>query len=220
MKRLNFLSFAVFSAFLFTSLTKVQAVAAEGSSYEEVSYDDLVQRLSKKKSKLSDSSLNSFDDIMIHAGAGLVTSVSSYNINQKDVVRQHTGFQLSFGIDLFSPNWSAEAALRNFGTGNSGTESRSLRETDMKIMYRSTPNGGMGFRGGAGLATRYLKINDDMNGISINDTTPALIGFLGADSYVNKNFSVGFEAGLRSAMVGRTVDKNSLDFMLRLDTYF
>jgi len=190
--------------------------------YEEVSYDDLVNQISHRKSQLNsrqETSAN-FDNLMIHAGLGLVTTATSINYQGSNNLKYQNGFQLSMGIDLFSESWATEGVIRNFGQSTSGSEIRSLRELDLKILYRGTPANRVGLRAGAGLGTRYFKLSDSANGITIDDTTPTALAFAGFDIYLSKGVSIGIETGLRSAMVSSTTDKNSMDTTLRLDTYF
>jgi hypothetical protein len=196
--------------------TKVHA-----AEYEEVTYEDLVNRLNKKKVSIENSSgHHPMDDILIHAGAGLVTSVTSIKINDQNFTRQQNGFQLSMGIDLFSDQWAAEGTILNFGTENSGSETRSLHEVQMKVIYRNKMNAQMGVRVGGGFSTRTLKISDPVAGLYINDTTPAWAGSLGLDSYLTKSFSIGADLSLKSAMIATTTDKSSVDFTIRLNSYF
>lgn len=102
-------------------------VQAQSQDYEEVSYEDLIQRLSKKKTKVMNEQVGAsvLDDIMIHAGIGLTTSALNYFDGKGTGEKHANGFQLSFGIDLFSPNWAS---------GNVGAKSwwfdRSKKEID------------------------------------------------------------------------------------------
>lgn len=202
---------------LLTLSTLVQAAG----EYEEVSYDDLVNQLNKKKTSVIRGANDPFDDIQLHAGLGLITSANSVNTGgEKDVLKYQNGFQLSLGIDLFSPHWTAETALRNFGQAKSGTETRSLREFDLKFMHRDTLSGKAGFRLGAGIGNRYLKIDDPTNNIGINDNTPTALFFGGIDAFASKKLSLGLEAGLRTSMINQTADKSAVDLTVRLDTYF
>ncbi len=200
----------------------VHSPKVQAEEYEEVSYDDLVNQISHRKSQINsrqETSAN-FDNLLIHAGIGLVTTATSINYQGNDNLKYQNGFELSMGIDLFSENWATEGVIRNFGQSTSGSETRSLRELDLKILYRSSPLNKFGFRAGAGLGTRYFKLSDSANGASIDDTTPTALAFGGLDVYLSKNVSLGIEAGLRSAMVSSTTDKNSIDTALHLDTYF
>lgn len=212
MKNKKTFQLALIAVTLFSTLVQ----AAE---YEEVSYDDLVNQLHQKKSSVrKGGNLDSLDNNRIHAGFGLVTTANSVNINGSDSTKYQNGFQISLGIDLFSPEWAAEGALRNFGQANSGSESRSLREFDLKFMRRDALTAGAGYRLGAGVGSRYMKISDE--NVSIEDNTPTAVLFGGIDMFAAKSLTIGMEAGLRTAMVTNTADKNAFDLMLRLDTYF
>jgi hypothetical protein len=161
------------------------------------------------------------DQIQLHAGLGLISSANSIRAaGQRDQIKYQSGFQLTLGIDLFSPSWVAETALRNFGQVRSGTEVRSLREFDLKLMNRNLISDVTGYRAGLGIGHRYLKIDDEANNLSINDNTPTALFFVGLETYLSKTLSIGLEAGLRSSMVIETADKASADLTLRLDTYF
>lgn len=201
--------------FIFTINTKVQA-----QEYEEVSYDELVNRLSKKKNSISQSTnSNVLDEIMIHAGFGLSTSSLSYEVSGVPAQKQISGFQLSLGIDLFSPQWVAEGAIRNFGSQETASEVKSFREMDLKIMYKSlVETNSLYFHLGTGITTRYLKISN--YGSEVNETTPASVFFIGLDNPLSKFLSVGFDLSYRSGMLNKSIDKSSVDLMLRMDTHF
>lgn len=203
--------------FLAAILTSTLAQAA--ADYEEVSYDDLVNQINKRKNSVVRNANDPLDSIKIHAGLGLLTSANNVNTGRgSDTIKYQNGFQLSLGIDLFSPQWAAETTLRNFGQAKSGSETRSLREFDLKLMHRDMMSSSSGYRFGAGIGTRYLKVDDiDVN---IDDSTPTALIFGGLDIYAAKNFSVGAEAGFRTSMVNQTADRGALDLTIRLDTYF
>lgn len=191
------------------------------ADYEEVSYDDLLNQINKRKSHVIQNANDPLDQMRLHAGFGLITSANNINTGGgRDTLKYQNGFQLSLGIDLFSPNWIAETSLRNFGQAHSGTETRSLREFDLKLMRRDLFSDTVGYRAGAGLGNRYLKVDDGANEISIDDNTPTALLFGGLDAYIKKNFSIGLETGLRTSMVNQTADKSSLDLTVRLDTSF
>ncbi|MEZ0391539.1 MAG: hypothetical protein ACAH59_04945 [Pseudobdellovibrionaceae bacterium] len=201
---------------LFFASTLVQA-----AEYEEVSYDDLVNQLNKRKTSVQRGSNDPLDDIQLHAGFGLITSANNVNTGGgRDTLKYQNGFQMSLGIDLFSPSWTSELALRNFGQAKSGTETRSLREFDLKFMNRNHLSEGAGYRIGAGIGNRYLKIDDEYNDVSIDDSTPIAVFFGGLDAFVSKNLSLGIETGIRTSMINSTADRSALDLTIRLDTYF
>lgn len=192
----------------------------QADEVEEISYQDLVNQLSAKKNSYRNPVTDPLDSIQIHAGLGLITSANKASTPNGSATRFQNGFQLSLGIDLFSQDWAAEAALRNFGQATTGTETRSLREFDLKMMNRGPFIGATNYRLGAGLGTRYLKVTDGRNDVSIDDSTPTGILFGGIDAFVNKNISMGVEAGFRTSMVNDTADKGAMDMMVRFDTYF
>jgi hypothetical protein len=207
---------------LFLSVLLGSTLVQAAGEYEEVSYDDLVNQINKRKSSVIRNANDPLDDIKLHAGFGLITSANNVRTTSggRDTLKYQNGFQISLGIDLFSPNWSSELAIRNFGKAESGTETRSLREFDLKFMNRDHWTDKTGYRLGAGIGNRYLKIDDEYNEVSVNDTTPTALLFGGIDAFASKNLSIGVEAGLRTSMVNQSADKNSFDLTVRLDTYF
>ncbi len=205
-----------FVGLLFLLETKVQA-----QEYEEVSYEDLVNQINKKRARVSETSNNTsiLDDITIHAGFGLLTSSMLVSESVRNSQIQLNGFQLSFGIDLFSPLWVAEAAIRNFGSGSSGSANYSFRELDMKVLYRSAANpGDIGIRVGGGLATQYLTLNDV--GASIDESAPASVVFAGVESKVSRNLAIGAELGYRNSLLSNAANRDSVDLTFRLDSFF
>ena len=197
---------------------KVQAQTTE--KYEEISYDDLVNRLSKKKSQYANPTTDTLDEISLHAGVGLMTNFSNIRVDGTNYSRQLNGFQVSFGIDLLNPSFLAEGAIRNYGSTSRGSESITLRETDMRVLYRGRLSEKGGFRAGTGLATRNLKFEDRSSGLEASESTPAWIFFAGLEANINKYLSMGLEAGYRSSMVSKSADKGGVDLMMRLDTHF
>lgn len=189
------------------------------SEVEEVGYEELVQQINQKKSRIIRGANDPLDSLKIHAGLGLISSMTTVNTGARsDGNKYQNGFQLSLGIDLFSPIWATEASLRNFGQAKSLSETKSLREFDLKFMNKDYISSNMGYRLGAGIGTRYLRITDVDT--DIDESTPTAIIFGGLDVFASKNVSVGLEAGYRTSMVNRTADKGGMDLSLRFDTYF
>lgn len=187
---------------------------------EELSYSDLVDQLREKRRRVASPIINPLDDIALHASVAMATSLSSFEVDGRNMTRGMNGFQIALGIDLFDPSWMAELALRNFGTRESGTESQSLREVDLKVLHRVSIGQKLGYRVGAGLSTRYLKFSDPAYDVSLSEESPNLIFATGLDSYVTDHVSLGAEIGFRTALVDQSMDKNSVDLMLRLETSF
>lgn len=187
--------------------------------YEEISYDQLLDRLSKKRTTIMSSNDSTFDSIKLHAGFGLLTSVASIQTSGSDVKMQN-GFDLTLGIDLFSPNWTSEFAIRNFGTTENGSESRSLREFALKTFYRKGVNQKIAWKIGGGFGSRTLRVTDAPRNVYINETTPSLIGFGGIETFLSPKLSLGFELGARTALSSRAADQGSIDGAVRIDTHF
>lgn len=209
---LFFLTLAIFSP------TIVRAIEAE---VEEVTYDDLIQRLNQTKTRFQkDLNPHPFDTIFFHASVGIATSVTNVSVAGNNSYKYQNGFELALGVDLFSPFWRSEAVIRNFGLSQSGTESRSLREFDLKVFGVVPTNSQASLLLGTGLGTRYFKMNDDFNGVYISETTPVGLFLAAIQTRLTNSLGLTFELGLRSALVNHTVDKNSADLTVKIDTTF
>lgn len=194
---------------------------AQSAEYEELSYEDLVEQISRKKQKvIRATETNPLDDIKLHAGIGLITAMNNMRVNDQTFTRAMNGFEISLGIDLFSRHWTSEAVLRNFGTSSSGSESRSLREFDLRVLHRNALGSQLGYRLGSGLGTRYFKFSDPQRRASLSEEVPCLLGFAGLETPATPNVNLGAELGLRHPMIDSSSDKTSLDLMVRLDTTF
>ena len=93
------------------------ASTADANEYEELSYEDLVEQISRKKQKvIRQTETNPLDDIQLHAGIGLITALNTMSVGDRSFARTMQGFEISMGIDLFSRFWTSEAVLRTFGS--------------------------------------------------------------------------------------------------------
>jgi len=195
------------------------ARSAEDPEYEEVSYDDLLQRISHKKTYLKQESASPFDDVLIHVGLGYVTAFSQTSIQGNNLSNQFSGLQLSLGINLFSPHWYSEAAWRNYGVQNHFTQETGLRELDFRLGYQDALNGQWNYRLGTGLATRFFHYSDTAKDINIDATTPAMMINFGLFAKMSEFVSLGAEASFRSPLVSSN-DKGSWDLSLQTLTSF
>lgn len=196
------------------------ARAAE-AGVEELSYQDLVDQLKAKRRKpVAPRRAHQLDEINLHASIAMAASFNNYRVQDRSLSRGMNGFQIGLGIDLFSPQWMAELALRNFGTRESGTESHALREVDLKVMHRQSLGAKLGFRAGTGLSTRYIRFTDPIHNVSVSEESPNLIVAGGLDSFLTDRVNVGAELSLRTALVDQSLDRNSADLMVRLETSF
>lgn len=194
--------------------------SAKASEYEEVSYEDLVRKLNSRTGRTSAPVSHPFDDIQVHTGFGFISSMSEVQYQNSSSTRPHYGFQISLGVDLFSSYWAAETSLRNFSPSNQDSESRQLRETDVRVIYKDRGGSGFGYRLGFGLGTRELRINDPLKNISFGENTPIGIGLVGLDQRINRNFSIGLDMGIRPSLVSRSADKIAMDLTLVMAAAF
>lgn len=202
-------------------VTIISSLAWAATETEEVTYDDLVNQLQQKRRRVEKSTAeHPLDHLQIHAGVGLISSTNRLEIPESRGERTLNGFQISVGIDLFSPEWVSEIVLRNFGTSERGSETRSLRELDLRAFYRGSLSRQLGYRLGGGLGTRYFRFADSRLRISRGEETPCFVGFGGFESYLSNQVSLGVELGARTALLDRSIDRSSFDLMVRLDTFF
>lgn len=199
--------------------TLVQASEPKDSrDYQEVTYDDLLNELSSKQKQQTANGYSPFDQVMIHAGLGYISSFSNYQANNQNFSRFQTGLQLSLGIDLFSPNWYSEGVFRNYGVSSQGDETINLKEFDLKVGYKAPLSGVWSYTLATGLANRFLTIQDPSRDIHVDSTTPSLLVSGGVYLNPNRNVAIGVETSAHSALVSRTADKDSFDFALRVIT--
>lgn len=214
---LKSIPFALISFALLTTPTLVQA-ASPGAEYQEVSYDDLLNELSAKKKNITNANVSSFDAVRLHAGIGYVNSFTNISAQKQNFNRHATGIQVSMGMDLFSPHWYAEGILKNYGLTNIGDEELSLRELDLKLGYTNKLESIWSYNLSSGLSNRFLRFSDPTKNIDVDSTTPSLIISTGFNGQVHKNVSLGVEVSAHTAVISRTIDKNSFDLAFRITT--
>lgn len=192
----------------------------QAADYEEVSYDSLLNELSGKKNKLITNASNSmlYSDIQIHAGYAWVGTSSQVKYDGHSEMFFQNGMQLNLGIDLFSYNWLAEGSYKNFGTQSTASKKTSLREFDLKVIYRDHITERLDYRLGAGLSTRYLKFKNSK--INKSETTPFSLLSAGIESHLSKNMSLGLESSIKTSMLSESIDKNAIDLSFKLEASF
>lgn len=200
---------------LFSLPSKVQAA----EDVEELTYDQILSRLSQKKTYLQQDQSTAFDNVRIHVGMGFVNSLSSYEVANSSEQQMLTGMQLSVGIDLLSRSWYSEAAWRNFGYTRNGSAETGLRELDLKVGYRTDLTENVDLCTGFGLATRYLNYSDPSRDITFRATTPAFAFNVDFLAKVSRQVSAGLATSYRSSLISST-DRGSIDFGLQLTSFF
>ncbi len=216
----NFLSFPIILSVALGMSFTLHSKIAKSAEYEEMTYDELVNRLQKKKNKPLETNRDSLEDIQLHAGFGLINSVNTIEINDIKKSKDQAGFQISFGIDLFSPYFLCETTLRNYENAMIGSQTRNLRELELKVLHRDLFSPQLGYRLGLGISNRSIRISDPQQNIYLTETSPAGLLVFGMEALLTKNLSFGLDLNQKWALVTRTADKQALDFTMRMDTHF
>ncbi|QLY26859.1 hypothetical protein [Bdellovibrio sp. KM01] len=215
MTKLKTIQFAVVSLFTICSSTMVWA--ASGADYQEVSYDDLVNELSQKKSSYEQIKKDA-DGPQSHIGIGYVNGFTNVSTSGANFNRRTTGVQLSAGRDLSSRNLYGEVIFRNYGSNDSSSDSFSLRELEGKFGYTNAIQGVWNYSLSTGLSARMMKYDNAIQDLHVDETTPSLVIASGLFAQIHQNISVGVEASARTALVNKPSDKDSFDFAFRLNT--
>lgn len=206
---------------LVVSLSFVQAARAT-ENYS--SYDDIVRELkgSEVSTSVSGSPTSEFDSVRIHVGTGLVSSHANLKTpSNLPSSASLNGYEVFVGIDLFSRNWMAEGAARSFNPEKFNDTNIALREFDLKVVYKDFLGKTLYWRGGAGMAARYISFDQKPEGLSSDSyTTPASIFLIGFGAQFNSNLSLGADFNYRTALINDTIDKNAIDGNLRLTGTF
>ncbi|HVK60231.1 MAG TPA: hypothetical protein VM432_01725 [Bdellovibrionales bacterium] len=198
---------------------------AEDEESQMIDYDTIVDQLHRetntsKTKRPGGGSDDPFAEVWMHGGVGLATVIQSVHLESgKSHVLNQRGIQAALGIDLFSPNWMAEGTARNFGESEENAIRSTIQEFELKVLYKNRTGQRLGYRVGGGLTARYLSIKEP--GEAQKDyTTPSSVATAGLDFYMNDRFSIGADLNGRSAMIGETIDKNSIDGTIRVDAHF
>ncbi|MBT4762488.1 MAG: hypothetical protein HOO06_12370 [Bdellovibrionaceae bacterium] len=224
--------FLIISLFLYASSTRLFAASVDE---DLVGFDGIIKELSQGRTTYRSNYSDPFDNVLIHAGVGLVNSHITLTPGlSEDISGFHKGVEANIGIDLFSKNWKAEGTVRSYGDQKVDNNPLSLKEFDLKIVYQNNANRNLKYHFAFGLAARYLDVrytkqtikeNDDVTVSNLNQvheeyTTPSSILAAGASTYISKGLSMGVEFSYRNAMIDETIDKSSFDAIFRVDTHF
>lgn len=205
----------------------------ESSDY--VNYDSIVEDLQKQTAKPTPTAARStsrksswfssngpggdpFENVWIHAGVGFAQTTESLALpNGRDAYMSGRGVQAAIGIDILGPSLTAEGAVRTFGETDDSSSKITLKEFDLKLLYKKRVSH-FGFRAGGGLSARYMTVRSGIDNYDI--TTPASVVALGGDVYISPQLSIGVDFATRNAMISETFDKTSFDGTVRIDTHF
>lgn len=207
-------------------VTLVQAAFFSLAQAEDYSsYDDIIRELKGSTSaplQLGEPNTSSLESVKIHAGVALVSSRVNLNLPQgAPSTKNMRGVEAAFGIDLFSPRWIAEGAVRSYNREKYSNTNMTLKEFDLKLVHKHMLDSKNFVRVGGGMAARYLDFDHSPVGSEPTSyTTPASVMLLGIGSQITPGISITAEANYRSAMISETADDSSVDGAIRLTGSF
>lgn len=195
-----------------------------------VPYESIVDELQKKQATPNNTSSarrgslfsgggDPFENVWIHAGAGFTQMTQMIELpNGVGYYNGARGVQASVGIDILGPNLAAEGAVRSFGEVDDSSTKVSLKEFDLKILFKTRPQPRLGLRIGGGLSARYMTVHSGLTTYDL--TTPASVLTAGGDIYLTSSISMGMDVSARTAMITDSFDRQSYDGTVRIDTHF
>jgi hypothetical protein len=212
-------------AILMTALAFVGLYSQPSFCDEEnyTGYDSIVKELSESRTSVdSAGATDPYDQIRFHAGLSLITSQLSLNLpSSLPDTKTLRGLEARLGIDLFTPHWVAEGAIRTFQPEALGVGEVSLREFDLNVVYHTSPKRSVDFILGGGLAARYLDIRGAYSeSFTRRNTTPASIFFAGINAHVTKSLGLGILLSYRTPLVNDTADDGAIDGGLTIAALF
>ncbi len=215
---ITFLSALILGLSLIISAGTAFAYDEDYNSYED--YDSIVGDLSSRTTGRRSEDLIDLDSMKLHAGFGMTNTLIDLRSNGNNpgkVTLQ--GFQISLGIDLFSPNVVTEVGLINYNSVSKDSYKYSLKEFDLKTYYRHHLNRIVALRGGAGLGVRYFDIRDPENG-STEYTNPVAQLLVGGEAKLGKKLSFITELSYKNSMSSASPEKGALDLAFKVDGHF
>ncbi|MCC6278566.1 MAG: hypothetical protein IT289_11690 [Oligoflexia bacterium] len=188
--------------------------------------DDLYSpQISSKKKSSSDDDLSIFDDVRLHAGVAYLTSFQEIPLGPG--VRERggiNGFDLNFGIDLFSQHWIAEGHVMNFPETSLGDSRVSSNGFGLRILYDTAVAEGLTVHGGVGVASRAFNIKSTSKtplnrrfDRTFQTGSTVLVG--GIDYWPTGQLSFGLEISNHLPMASDQ-DPNSLELAIKLNGHF
>ncbi|MCX7978552.1 MAG: hypothetical protein N2578_06065 [Bdellovibrionaceae bacterium] len=181
-----------------------------------MSYEDLLKEINRSKNRITRRSEDPFQSVKLHTGFGYVNSFKTLLLGQGRQTRFHSGVELSLGVDLFSEEWYAEGAIRNYGLSRQGAEEILSRQIDLKFGHKSELAAPWAVRLEAGLSNHTLRVTDDHKGLITDELSPSLLVSGELSAQINKFISFGLEASGRNPILQRGIDRGSIDFMMSL----
>lgn len=188
------------------------------------SYDSIVRDLTTSNSYdvRNEHQKDALDTIRFHFGVGMLSSQLNLD-TPANTPRSTTlhGYEFSFGIDLFSPEWLAQTDLRAYEPDDIGNNQINFKEFDLLIMHNSQLSSQISWSIGGGLSARYLDFRTPVaTGVDPSNSTPASVLNTSLGYALTPAFAVEITGSYRSRLVQNTSDGGSMDASLRLVGHF
>ena len=197
------------------------AHADDSGSYS--SFDSIVKELSSSRINSSvETTPPPIESIKFHASLGFTTSLVQLDLpNDLPDSKSMRGIELRLGIDLFSPHWVAEGAVRTFTPEPFLNGEITLKEFDLLFVYKNSVNKPLNFSFGGGMTSRYMDLRGiNISGVDTSSATPASVILAGASTAFSESFSLGAAISYRDALVSKTADEGSIDGTLQFNGRF
>lgn len=188
----------------------VQAVAS--TDYEELTYQDLVDQLSQKKSNLVKQNTPSPEQ-NYQVRVGFTNSFAKVNAPSSHYDISQGGVMVGFGLELEQKKWYAEGLFKNFSSSDHPNISVSFRELEARMGLQTQLEQKYAFKAFAGGNFRFLDYRDLKAGKSENLMTPSLNVGLAGEVFMNQIFSMGAEWVYRSPLASSS-DLGSWDLSI------
>ncbi len=206
---------------LTTYVLMISLFMAPQQGWSQSGYDAIIDDLTSRQSTRTQRNLPPPDvlsDVNIYLGAGWVNTFFQPVHSDSQSVLWNSGVVLTLGIDLFSTRWMAEGSLKNFGTTTQGLHEYQLKDFDLKLVRQSAPGWPVRSRWGLGVGGRYLEHRGPEGSSSYS--TPYAMALAGLSAVLSSHLQIGAEVAARTSLIQETVDRNSVDLALKLDTFF
>lgn len=195
-------------------------VLAEDEDDNYTNYDSLVSQLEMQAEEpVPVTSDIDWEEVALHGGLGLIASY--YNINQSaagstvSASGMMRGFQLHFGVNLFTRRARVEGVFRNYASESINNQYVvDLKEFEFRGIYLPPMSDKMKLRFGGGLAARYMTLNSE------KASTPVAAFLVGFERSITPTVSFGPDLTYRSPLVSDTFDKASFDASLKMNATF
>jgi hypothetical protein len=160
-----------------------------------------------------------FDEVRLHVGASFLNSLQEIMTSpgSKESVGLR-GFDLNFGVDLFSINWIAEGHLINFPETSLGDTRVATNGFELRVLYDSAIREGMTLHGAVGLASRAYSVKTFGRPDTTFSSAASVLAF-GGDYWISGQLSAGLELTTHLPMASGD-DPSSVDLGIKVNGHF